>query len=893
MAERAYNVRISFVGQDKASGVLGRIGGLLGKIGTIAGGILGANLFLGIGHQIGQMGRQAFEAVASYEQLGFTMESLIAREISRGQVVSTNSKTYATALFQEKAQWVELTTELGNANIRLRELQQGYSQLRREGDNSIGTQLAWNASIEKQKQHIQDVKDGLAGLTLWNNRYSDQMKGEVLLGTMAMSQAYEMASGGAKELLDWTQKLAIYSPFDMETVGNTIRMAMAYGFTTDEAKRLTKATIDYTAATGQSGEISERISRALGQVQAKGRLMGEEIRQLTDASIPVVQILAETFGKSTEEITKMVRSGLVPADDAVNAIIASMEGFEGVAMRQFTTWRGLSNAMGDVKSLGMQRVFSGIFEAFKPFAVSFIDFMTSEGFDKLEAFGTSTGGKLTTLFEQIGAAWRILTGQGGGFDDIALKAETIQGLQTARDLFIDLKNVFADMKEPASEVAQYLDDIAVGVGSLLVINKITGSFAALSTFLSTFGKTFGVIVAALGGPWALLAAGAIAFLYWAWTENFGGIQEILLGFWENTLKPFIDNIVPWFQETLPIAVETFGNIWATVLDTAGVVLEIFRGVFESIWSFIGPIFTEMSDLWTNTLLPALQTISEYLGTVFLSVWTILSDLFSNVVAPILDTIAQIWANFLWPYIQLVGDFLANSFLPLWQALGELFMTAIKKAIEIVYHALKWLLGEAVVWISGKIEKMKEKWDIIVAFWNAFVVPILETIHEWLKEKLQPVVEFYVNYLLPAFKRAFQFVNDKITAFIALVKDAIEWINNLEIPKMFQQKSPSPFEQSIMDSIAQLRILNSLPFLPQMQGVSIADTMRQIRDLQMLGLQPQVAIPNTFGGSGNGTFIPGDGILNEKREVHYHIATTLSQEELIRVLEDIQRSEGNF
>ncbi|MEN6584460.1 MAG: hypothetical protein ABFE02_00225, partial [Sulfuricella sp.] len=59
-----------------------------------------------------------------------------------------------------------------------------------------------------------------------------------------MAAAYAAAEPKAKELLAWTQKLAIESPFTQDDVAQAFRLAEAYGFTSEEAQRLTQAVID-------------------------------------------------------------------------------------------------------------------------------------------------------------------------------------------------------------------------------------------------------------------------------------------------------------------------------------------------------------------------------------------------------------------------------------------------------------------------------------------------------------------------------------------------------------------------------------------------------------------------------------------------------------------------
>lgn len=52
----------------------------------------------------------------------------------------------------------------------------------------------------------------------------------------SMAEALRMSSTRAQELVGWTQRLAIESPFTQQGVADAFRTAMAYGFTTKETQ---------------------------------------------------------------------------------------------------------------------------------------------------------------------------------------------------------------------------------------------------------------------------------------------------------------------------------------------------------------------------------------------------------------------------------------------------------------------------------------------------------------------------------------------------------------------------------------------------------------------------------------------------------------------------------
>ena len=216
-----------------------------------------------------------------------------------------------------------------------------------------------------------------------------------------MADALAMAAPKAKELQDWVTKLAIQSPFTSEGVGQAFKTAMAYGFTTDEAKRLTEAQINFAAGAGLGEEAMSRIALALGQIKAKGKLAGQETLQLTETGLPVMQILAKAFGKTTAEIAKMSEDGLIPADAAIEAITASLENdFSGAAVRSANTFTGLLSSMTDIKQVGLRTFFEGTFKAIQPLLIDFVNLMTDpKTMKSIAGWGESLGNFVNKIAE--------------------------------------------------------------------------------------------------------------------------------------------------------------------------------------------------------------------------------------------------------------------------------------------------------------------------------------------------------------------------------------------------------------------------------------------------------------------------------------------------------------
>ena len=295
--------------------------------------------------------------------------------------------------------------------------------------------------------------------------------------TLSMTDAMGKASARAEDLLQWIQELAIKSPFSQEGVASAFRTALAYGFTSEEAQRLTAATIDFATATGQSVGVMNQVALALGQIKAKGRLAGQEILQLVNAGFAVNPIL-EKLGYTTEDVSK----GLVSADKFLLAFTESLENdFGGAAGRSAETINGLMDSLGDLKSVGLRELFGPAIQATLPILSAFVS-KIQELMPAARAAGQLLGGMVKTLADNKAAFLNAAIGVGVFF--AVLNAGTI-------------------------------------------ISAITGGIGLLTTALGGLVAALGVLISPIGiaAAAAALLVGGLLSLRNATAETESGIQQ--------------------------------------------------------------------------------------------------------------------------------------------------------------------------------------------------------------------------------------------------------------------------------------------------------------------------------------------------------------------------------
>ena len=122
----------------------------------------------------------------------------------------------------------------------------------------------------------------------------------------------------ANTLFEQIKGLAVKSPFGVVQLDQMTKQLTAYGFKYNELFDMTKRLADISAATGT--DVS-RLALALGHVRSEAALSGYTLRQFSMGNVPLLEKLAEKFGKTTAEIRKMVKAKEITYEDVKDVLI--------------------------------------------------------------------------------------------------------------------------------------------------------------------------------------------------------------------------------------------------------------------------------------------------------------------------------------------------------------------------------------------------------------------------------------------------------------------------------------------------------------------------------------------------------------------------------------------
>ncbi|WP_195258501.1 replicative DNA helicase [Phocaeicola vulgatus] len=244
--------------------------------------------------------------------------------------------------------------------------------------------LNMNGAMNSQLSIVGQLRNEFLGLY---SIYAAQnfLRAVVDIGGELENQKIAMASilqdeGKATVIFNQIKKLAVASPFGVMDLNQYAKQLSAYSIPYNELYDTMKRLADISAGVGVD---MGRIILAYGQIKAAKFLKGTELRQLTEANIPMVDKLAERFSK--------LEGRIVSAGEVLDMISKKKVTFEDVkdVLWELTDDGGMFNNMQEVLSESVKSKWKNLADA--------IDIMLG---DIVESMGSTlkwTAESLTTL----------------------------------------------------------------------------------------------------------------------------------------------------------------------------------------------------------------------------------------------------------------------------------------------------------------------------------------------------------------------------------------------------------------------------------------------------------------------------------------------------------------
>lgn len=305
----------------------------------------------------------------------FTASDLRAAKAAAIQTKAEASAAAARELARQRAARAA-KAELDLANARER----SANAARRH----MTATLNMNGAMNSQLSIVGQLRNDFLGLY---SIYAAQnfLRAVVDIGGELENQKIAMASilqdeGKATTIFNQIKKLAVASPFGVMDLNQYAKQLSAYSIPYNELYDTMKRLADISAGVGVD---MGRIILAYGQIKAAKFLKGTELRQLTEANIPMVDKLAERFSK--------LEGRIVSAGEVLDMISKKKVTFEDVkdVLWELTDDGGMFNNMQEVLSESVKSKWKNLADA--------IDIMLG---DIAESMGSTlkwTAESLTTL----------------------------------------------------------------------------------------------------------------------------------------------------------------------------------------------------------------------------------------------------------------------------------------------------------------------------------------------------------------------------------------------------------------------------------------------------------------------------------------------------------------
>ena len=342
----------------------------------------------------------------------------------------------------------------------------------------------------------------------------------------AFESMYKGDAVKAKQFLDELTQFAAKTPFELKGLLLSTQQLTGAGLAAEKVIPMLTGVGDAVIHAGRGTEEIKRASVALQQILTAEKFTADNMRQLSEAGVPVWQFMADGIGTTTGELRKMVEQGLIPAQAGIDAMLKgiSMSDAAGAMEKGANRIQGLFSNLIDMADRVAGEMMRPIFDVTKEMMSSVL---APENMKAIEGAGERIKGKLASVAEQLRSTF------GGNIKDIIRNvgmaaewsAEAFAGfvkwVKDSGPTFLIVANTIGQFLKP---ILQFVKDhpqiigafIALKMTGFLGINDAVKSLgsALLQTFMS-MGKMTGAstsLGSALKGMGIALAVTGIILL---------------------------------------------------------------------------------------------------------------------------------------------------------------------------------------------------------------------------------------------------------------------------------------------------------------------------------------------------------------------------------------------
>jgi len=400
---------------------------------------------------------------------------------------------------------------------------------------------------------------------------SIKLAGDMDASRKALTTLLGDAKAAEKMLADLAT-FAADTPFELPGLLTASKKLLAFGFASQDIIPMLAAIGDAAAMLGIGEEGISRLTNAIGQMQAKGKVSAEEMMQLAEAGVPAWKFLADAIGKDIPTAMKMAEQGAIDSTTGINALL-----------------------------MGMQSKFQGGMEAMSKTIPGFMSTIKDNVSMVMVEIGDSIAKNLN-LVEKLQGVADWLSQFGAAVKALGLK-EALQGMippEVIASVFV-LSGALLGAAVPAmvalgiatwTALAPLLSFIAIGAAVGLLAYEIWVNWESLSELFSTLWSTVTDIFTDAWNAITNVVDNAVTTVTTAISDTWHTIVSFTVGIW-NSVVTAISEAWNWItglvEDALSAVAQFIGDGW----NAAG---EATSSVWNGIVDFIDGAWASIKEL---------------------------------------------------------------------------------------------------------------------------------------------------------------------------------------------------------------------------------------------------------------------------------------------------------
>ncbi|WP_408010791.1 tape measure protein [Pseudalkalibacillus sp. A8] len=526
-------------------------------------------------------------------------------------------------------------------------------------------------NLESKAKKVSGVITGVgavAGVALAGVAVAGAQQNSVLEQSEARWTTLLKSSEKAEKQMAWMKNFAKQTPFDYKAIDETATAMNGMGLSMKQVNKWLPALGDASATLGGGSETVQGLGRALGQMNAKGKVSAEEMQQLAERGVNAWGMLADGMNMTQGEVRKLSEDGKLLAKDALPLIYEGMnKTFGGGTKNLMKSTTGQAMLARENFSKLAGTLTQGAFDWFGATVLPLIN----TGMEKLTSVfeGGITSGfqKLATGSTKAQAGLAILAG--------AITTFMIPAL-------INLKRqVIMSVIPMLTAFAPFIAIGAVVAGLALIIMKNWESFAPY------FQGIFNVVKTAVAG------------FKDSFMVAFQNLQAGLTPIWEavkhlfNTLKPVILAVGAIVGTVLGAMIVTAMAVFNGIITAIAPLVEAFVWLGDMVANVIGAVvalltgdMNKASKLWQNATDSAIKFVQK--------LWEAFKGFFSGFI----NTIVQIFSSF--------GVDIVSKAQKIWSKVKSKFVDGLNNAKSAVSDGLKNIVSTITGWAGDFVDSGK-------------------------------------------------------------------------------------------------------------------------------------------------------------------------------------------